>query len=330
MDMKGLNLPDAEDLDPLTIKPERELESCNDLLDDADALKGFYEGNGYLLARNVLNPGSVAEARDMMLAVAAGYGLIEPGDIDAKWTGKPSPGGLEESDEFRGVAKVLWGRPDNLDMLARLLGEEVCWVPNVQYRIYPPGSSFTPPHQDGFYSPGIHNYRPVWTTLTPCQREVGGLMIAVGQNNRGWLHNLSKPGTMGFPIPEGVIPDDSWATTDYFPGDVLIVHPYAPHASMANTSDRLRVSFDTRVQSSSNPTAFAATVVSAKTNAITLDIDDVGEQQLQVDEKSFVRIQSPGATDPLEKLVEIAKPGLRLQVVIDGERAQMLRRLAAA
>ena len=44
MEMEGLNLPDAEDLDPLTIRPERELESCNDLLDDADALKAFYVG----------------------------------------------------------------------------------------------------------------------------------------------------------------------------------------------------------------------------------------------------------------------------------------------
>lgn len=330
MDIKGLNLPDAKDIDVTDLVPDRELESCNDFIDDSATLKKFYDDNGYLLARSVLDPGTVARARTMMLDVAAKYGMIEPGDITAKWTGKASPGGLEESDDFRGVAKALWNHPDNLAVLAKLLCEEVCWVPNVQYRIYPPGQPGTPPHQDGFYSPGIHNYRPVWTTLTPCERAVGGLMIAVGQNNRGWLHNTGKPRGVGFPIPEGVIPVDSWATTDFMPGDVLIVHPYAPHASMPNTSDRLRVSFDSRVQSSAQPTTYASTVVSAKANTITLDIDSVGQRTLAVDEKTFLRIKSPGLTDKLDDLQQVATPGTRLQVVIDNDRAQMLRRLAAA
>src|SRR3546814_15809194 len=72
-----------------------------------------------------------------------------------------------------------------------------------------PGGSITGVHQDGFFSPGIRNYKPVWTPLTDCEREVGGLMLAVRQCNRGFFHNLAKTPSS---IPEGVIPDDSWAT----------------------------------------------------------------------------------------------------------------------
>ncbi|MFD2580396.1 phytanoyl-CoA dioxygenase family protein [Novosphingobium colocasiae] len=127
-------------------------------------------------------------------------------------------------------------------------------VPLVQYRLYPPNGPITPVHQDGFYSPGIEGYRPVWTALVDCPREVGGLMIAVGEHKRGFFHNLAR--TKTFAIPEGVITPDSWATTDFTAGDVLVVHPHTPHAGTPNRSDRLRVTFDTRVQSAKHPNAF--------------------------------------------------------------------------
>ena len=58
------------DLDTADCKPSRELETCNHLLDEPAALKEFYEQNGYLLGRRLLNVQSITEARDAMLAVA--------------------------------------------------------------------------------------------------------------------------------------------------------------------------------------------------------------------------------------------------------------------
>jgi len=327
MSVVALNMPEARDSNSLEVNPVRELASCTELLDDFAALNRFYEENGYILLRKVLDPKSVEEARDAMLAVAARQGLIRAGDKDALWTGKPFKGGMEESPEFAGVSKRLVDYPANQALLTKVLGEKACMVPNVQYRTYPPGGSITPIHQDGFYSPGIQDYRPVWVPLTPCQREVGGLMIAVGQNRRGYLHNLAKP--TPFPIPSGVIPDDTWATTDYFPGDVLIVHPFAPHASMPNRSNRLRVTFDTRVQSAKNPRAFAATVKSVTPTSITADLDGFGERTYRVDESSFIRPIDPGVREPFDKFVEVTKPGMRLQIVTEGDLAVMLRRLTA-
>ena len=324
---QGLHLPDAQDLNVRDVRPRQVLQSCNHLLDDHAALTRFYEDNGYVLLRQVLNRESVIEARDAMLAVAARHGLVEPGDAEAKWTGKPFAGGMEESPEFNGISLRLVEHPDNLKVLAKVLGEKPCMVPNVQYRTYPPHGPVTIVHQDGFYSPGIQDYKPVWIPLVPCPKEVGGLMVAVGQNKRGYFHNLAKP--TPFPVPVGVIPEDSWATTDYEPGDVLLVHPYSPHASMPNTSDRLRITFDTRVQSAARPSAVAATVVAVTPNSITLDAEVIGRRTLRVDHDTYLRPIDPGIREPFERFAEVTKPGMRLVAVMDNDYLVMLRKATA-
>jgi hypothetical protein len=326
VEVQGLNRPDAIDSDVARIDPVRELESCNAMLDDAAALRRFYDANGYLLARKVLNPASVARARDMMLAVAVSNGLVKAGDTEAIWTGKPPVAGLEESGAFKGVSATIWDDPANLAVLAKLLGETPYFMPLVQYRIYPPGGSVTGIHQDGFYSAGVHDYRPVWTSLTRCTRNMGGLMIAVGQNNRGYLHNTAK--APPYPIPADAVPDDCWATTDCDPGDVLIVHPLAPHASRANNSDRLRVTFDARVQSSTRPTCFAGIVEEVTPNSIVIDMEKQGRRTFSVDERTYLRIRSPGG-DPFEELTTVAVPGMDVMIIVDGDRAQTLRKAAA-
>jgi len=322
---EALRLPEARDVDARDIDPRAELQSCNHLLGDHAALMRFYQDHGYILLRQVLDPGSVARARDEMLAVAARHGLVTSGDETATWTGAPTtlP---EESPEFAGISRRLIEHPANLKVMEKVLGEPACAVPIVQYRLYPPDGPVTRVHQDGFYSPGIQDYKPVWVVLTPCPRDMGGLMLAVGQNRRGYFHNLAKPSP--FPVPEGVIPDEAWATTDYQPGDVLMVHPYTPHASRPNTSDRLRVTFDTRVQSAKHPSAMAVTVKAVSDDAVTVDADRLGERTYRVDAETFVRVLDPGVREPFARFAEVTRPGMRLVLVADGDRAVMLRKAA--
>ena len=328
MGAEALNLPGVKDLDARDIDPKGELQSCNHLLEDFPALQRFYDTNGYILLRQVLDRRSVEEARDAMLAVAARHGLVRPGDPTAAWTGREVAPVDEESSEYRGISRRMFEYPANLAIVAKVLGEPACMVPNVQYRLYPPNGPVTIPHQDGFYSPGIQDYKPVWVTLTPCEREVGGLLVAVGQNRRGYFHNLAKPSP--FPVPEGVIDPASWSTTDYMPGDVLLVHPCTPHAGGRNRSKRLRVTFDTRVQSARKPSAFAATVKSVTADSITVDADNLGERTYRVSEDTFIRVLDSGIREPFARFAQITKPGMRLLVVIDGERAVMLRKAAEA
>jgi ectoine hydroxylase-related dioxygenase (phytanoyl-CoA dioxygenase family) len=318
--------PDAEDLKVSHVLPERELETCNSLLADRVALDNFYANNGYILLRGVLDPQSVAKARDAMLGVAVGLGIAVPGDVNGRATGVSFAGGVEESALYTGIARDLIKHPHNTTVMDQIVGEPACAVPIVQYRTYPPNGPVTTVHQDGFYSPGIQDYKPVWITLTRCTREMGGLALAVGQNRRGYFHNLAKPAP--YPLPRDAIPDTAWATTDYNPGDVLVVHPSTPHCSMPNTSDRLRITFDTRVQSARNPSALAATVLSTTADSVTVEADGQGTLTLTVDRDTFIRVLSPARREPFEGFPDYTTPGMRLVVVRDGGRATMLRRLA--
>src|SRR3546814_18011495 len=92
-------------------------------------------------------------------------------------------------------------------------------------------------------------------------------MLAVRQCNRGFFHNLAKTPSS---IPEGVIPDDSWATTDYHTGDVLILTPCTPHAIMPNTSHRCRVTTDPPVRSAADPRVLPPHLVAADPDGLRL------------------------------------------------------------
>jgi ectoine hydroxylase-related dioxygenase (phytanoyl-CoA dioxygenase family) len=326
MSKPAVHLPDARDLNARGIVPTKEFQDCTDLLDDHEALNEFYEDNGYLFFRNALSSKSVECAREEMLAIAADhYGIVDKDDPIGRWNGTPLENFSEDGVEFSGISRRLIEDPSNQEFLAKVLGEPAAMVPLVQYRLYPPNGPITPVHQDGFYSPGIEGYRPVWTALVDCPREVGGLMVAVKQHKRGFYHNLAKP--TPFPVPEGLIDPDSWTTADYKAGDVLVVHPYSPHAGTPNTSDRLRVTLDTRVQSAKNPKAFAAVVKSVTPDSLTVvaDDDNVGEVTLSVSEDTFIRVREPGKREDFARFVEYTVPGMRLLVVREGDNAQMLR-----
>jgi len=142
MSVDVINRPEAEDLDVQDVVAAGELESCNHLLDDPEALNRFYEEKGYILLRGVFDQDSVARARDEMLAVAAQMGLVEPGDPTGKWTGKPSVGGMEESDLYAGIAARLIEDPANQAVMEKVLGEPAAPYPSCNIEPIRPGASW--------------------------------------------------------------------------------------------------------------------------------------------------------------------------------------------
>lgn len=320
---EAIFMPGAEPLNVLDVHPTRELEPCNHLLDDHDALMRFHDEQGYIFLRDVVNHDALDQARREMFAIMERHGLIEPGATEPVWTGKPFAGGMEESPEFAGISRRLVDHPGNQKVLEQILGEPVVQIPIVQYRTYPPGGSITGPHQDGFTSPGILGYKPLWMPITNCEREVGGLAVAVGQCNCGYLHNVAERPSK---IPAGLIPEDAWATTDYFPGDVLVLNPYAPHCSMPNTSNRLRVTIDTRVESAANPRVLLADVLEVRPDSIRVRSQDGTEKTFRVDADTFIRIEHPGVRQTIEEYVATTVPGQRIVVIFDDDHAKTLRR----
>lgn len=316
-------LPDAVPLNALDVHPTGELVACNHLLGDHDALMKFHDEEGYIFLRDVLSHDALEQTRKEMFAIMERHGLIEPGATEPVWTGNPFPGGMEESPEFAGISKRLVNHPENLKVIEQILGEPVVQIPIVQYRTYPPGGSITGPHQDGFTSPGILGYKPLWIPITNCEREVGGLAVAVRQCNRGYLHNVAHRPSK---IPAGIIPDDAWATTDFFPGDVLVLNPYTPHCSMPNTSGRCRVTIDTRVESAANPRVLLGDVLEVKPDTIRVLSQDGKEKTYRVDADTFIRIEHPGIRQTIDEYVRDTKVGQKVVVIFDGDHAKTLRR----
>lgn len=277
----------AIDLDANDIVPQRELRVSNGLIGNRAALDEEYERYGYLFFRDVLDRASVDAARQRMIDVLSAKDVTVEGSDPPVWNGKPLTGLHEESPEYRGISALIFTSEKNNALFEAILGEPVCQVPIVQYRSYPPKNGAGGVHQDGFHSPGVSGYRPIWVPLMTIHREVGGLMLGESCNHSGYYHNLAKP--PAFPVPMGAIPDGAWVTTDYHAGDILVVHPFTPHFGMANTSDRFRLSFDTRVQSAASPSVFVGVVEALEPDAVTLRLDDGSAITFAIDGNSFIR-----------------------------------------
>ena len=321
-------LAEAIDINAADIDPILELEDSNSALDDWAQLNSIYERQGYLLFRGVLDRGSVDRALRRMMDVVARYGVVAAGAIEPLWTGKPLLEPLEESKAFSGICRELIEHPLNLAVFEKILGEKASPVPIVQYRSYPPKTPIATVHQDGFYSPGIQGFRPLWMPLMKIDREVGGLTLAPGVHKKGVLHNVAKPPI--FPIPADVIPQDAWATTTYHPGDVLVIHPYTPHVGLANTSDRVRFSIDSRVQSAASPCVLLGDVISVSPNSVTLRTEQ-GDRTIGVSEQTYIRTgENRGVRIQLEQFEKSTPPGMRIIATLEGTNALMLRRASEA
>lgn len=317
--------PEAGDLDAGSIRISRNLADSNELLDDWAAMNARYEEDGYLLFRGVLDRDSVRRALKRMMVVAAKLGIIRPDTEEPVWTGRDVALKLEDSPEFSGVCKELITDPKNVPVFEKILGEPFCQVPIVQYRAYPPHYPLSLAHQEGFQSPGVVGYRPVWMPLVDIDEAMGGLALALGVHKRGYVHNMNRPPL--FPIAADAIPEDAWATTTFHPGDLLVIHHQTPHVGLFNRSDRVRFSIDTRVQSARNPSVVLGNVVSASNRSVTLQLQDGPLATYPLAEEGFLRTsENPGAKLSKDEFARITSPGLRVIAAVRNGEAVMVRR----
>jgi hypothetical protein len=315
-------------IDAESIRPSHDLEDSSRVLDDWPKLNAIYEEQGYLLLRGALDRASIDRALRRMMTVMARHGIVAADAQEPVWTGKQLSGRHEESAEFAGICRELVTTPRNMDVFEKVLGEPIDYVPIVQYRSYPPNSPLLMVHQDGFYTPGIEGFRPVWIPLMTIDEAVGGLMLAPGLHRNGALHRADM--SPAFPIPADAIPGDSWATTTFNPGDVLVVHPWTPHVGMRNTSDRVRFSIDTRVQSARNPCVVLGDVIAVDDASVMLRTAR-GVKRLTLDADTFIRTgERAGIRVPLAEVTAKVPLGMRVVASLDEDRALMLRRASEA
>src|SRR3546814_4065154 len=77
---------------------------------------------------------------------------------------------------------------------------------------------------------------------------------------------------------------------------------------LPNTSNRCRVTIDTRVQSAADPRVLLADIVAADTDGIRVRTTDGAERRFRVDDDTFIRIEHPGVRQKRADYVPSAAP----------------------
>jgi Phytanoyl-CoA dioxygenase (PhyH) len=114
----------------------------------------------------------------------------------------------------------------------------------------------TPPHQDYPNNQGTPGLTAAWIPVGDCPRELGPLAVLRGSHRYGVLPldwHLG-PGNRQAVLPEPMLEELRWVTTDFAAGDVLVFGSQTVHASLHNASEFfMRISVDFRYQQEGEP-----------------------------------------------------------------------------
>ncbi|WP_282605117.1 phytanoyl-CoA dioxygenase family protein [Pelagibius sp. Alg239-R121] len=96
----------------------------------------------------------------------------------------------------------------------------------------------------------------VWFPLTPAPENMGCLTVVPGSHKEG-LRTHCPGETTDLSVPASLVPVERAVSLPMERGDVLFLHRRMLHASLTNSSDRVRFSFDLRYQPDGKPTGRA-------------------------------------------------------------------------
>lgn len=213
-------------------------------LQNLEALRSFYDENGYVVAKQLFSPAEVAQLREHFMELRARGSY--PGDligVDASSTDPlkryPRMIHMHRWDE----TSLRWLLDQRLNKaLTALLGREPYAVQTMLY-FKPPRSRGQALHQDQYFlraQPGT--CMAAWMALDPCDESNGCMEVVPGSHHWPLLCTTQADTTRSFtdvtvPIPEGqeVRPVIMEA------GDVLFFGGSLVHGSYPNTTeDRFR------------------------------------------------------------------------------------------
>jgi Phytanoyl-CoA dioxygenase (PhyH) len=244
-----------------------ELKTANHFLGNFEELNALYTEEGYLFLRNVLDLDAIARVKQDFIRVLQAQGIVKAGESEPFWTGAK----LEDIDDD--ALYALDSYQELLDLnstrqaIEAIFGEPVFMYRNIDIRYALPADDkyLTPAHQDHFFIRQTDCFRTVWIPLMTISRDMGGLALATASHRQGLIehvehetvHSYIFRGRRQRGVPIERIPG-FWVTADYRPGDLLIFHSLMIHRALPNTSDRIRLSLDTRYQPLSAPKTWQA------------------------------------------------------------------------
>jgi ectoine hydroxylase-related dioxygenase (phytanoyl-CoA dioxygenase family) len=301
------------------------LRSSNELIGDPRGLQRRLEDDGYLVLRDVIDTGIVAQAKARVMAWFESQGYIDPVDGEPRWTGADLSGlgGIPPALFETRTWEWLAAQPTMQRLYETVFGERGAVLPIGQYQFVWPNKPDTwgHIHQDGPYSAGI-DFKTFWIPLMDVDESLGGLAMAPGLHHEGSkLEGLAMSDVESRFIPKESIPDDRWARTDTHPGDVIVFHTFMPHCGLPNTSDRLRLSIDFRVRPSSSPAPVIGVVTDATDDGLTISSEAGELVALRVDGSTLMRGPAYSFQQPTPR--EFL--GRRVLATSSGGTARMIR-----
>ncbi|MCX5661206.1 MAG: phytanoyl-CoA dioxygenase family protein [Planctomycetota bacterium] len=243
-----------------------DLRDSSAIASDAKALHARMDEDGYLLLRGLYDRQQVLAARGQMLDRMGEAGLLDPAaprdqaviNPNGKWpadlhkalTRQPAFINLVESPQIMGFFDRFLSGPSRT--------YDYKWL-----RVVGTGGG-TGLHYDVVYmGRGTLKLYTAWTPLGDIPIELGPLALCLGSHRFEKIKKTYGQMDVDRDHIDGWFSNDpievvdkyggKWATTHFHPGDVILFGMFTMHASLKNTTNRFRLSSDTRYQLASEP-----------------------------------------------------------------------------
>ena len=242
-----------------------ELRDSACLLGDVEALRARMAEDGYLLLRGFHDRSTVLRARSQVLARMQAAGRLAPGADPEEAAVGPERRGYSFMGHNRELPALLdvvnSGR--TMRFFSGFLGGDALTFDYKWGRAVAPGE-FTGAHYDIVYmGRGTRNLYTMWTPLCDIPYALGGLALCLGSQRFEKIRrtygqmDVDRDHVVGWFSSDPVEIVDKfggrWASAEFAAGDALIFGMFIMHGSLTNTTDRYRLSVDTRYQLASEP-----------------------------------------------------------------------------
>jgi len=248
-----------------------ELRDANDLVNHPDQLRERLKEDGYLLIRGLHDREKVLRARSVILQHMARHGCVaDDQDVLAglikEGTRPPNMLGYNDLTQHPELLDVFEGDAI-VNLMSTLFNDKEVKTFEYKWLRAVGRGGATGSHYDVVYmGRGSLDLMTGWVPMGDIEPDQGTLALCVGSHRLAGFEKVRQ--TYGHAdvdrdLVDGMFSHDpyeivekfggAWETTYFHAGDVIIFGMFTMHASTANTTDRWRISCDTRFQQADIP-----------------------------------------------------------------------------
>lgn len=242
-----------------------DLRASNDILGDPAAMRARIEEDGYLLIREFHDPAMVLAARRALLEMAAANHDLDPDAplMDGVIHPQPKGGAMRRDFTANSTFRALVESPRVMGFFDRFLGGEAMTYDYKWLRFMPTGATSGAHYDVVYMGRGTRRLYTTWTPLGDIDLAMGPLCLCLGSHQFEKVKQTYGEMDVDRDLVDGWFSNDPveivdkfggrWATTEFKAGDALIFGMFMMHASLSNTTNRYRISCDTRYQLAGEP-----------------------------------------------------------------------------